>query len=198
MFLDDFVSNISGSLGGIAGAYTGAVRSGWDNLTDWVGSATKTTEQLQHDSQDFNAKQADIAYQRQKELRNTEYTDMVQSMRDAGLNPALLLSHGSGGASTPSVATGGSSGGARGFDMRDALGVLSSLLGSAVSVARVSSQAAVSKMNAAANLGRSDAALTNARSSLRRADASLTSARAMDKRSYWYGYHINHIWNRRY
>lgn len=49
----------------------------------------------------FNAEQAQIARDFEREMSNTAYTRAVQDMRNAGLNPALMYSQG--GASTPSA-----------------------------------------------------------------------------------------------
>lgn len=55
-------------------------------------------------TREFNAQQASIAFERQKELRGTNYQATVKDMKAAGLNPMMM--YGSGGESTaPGVPT---------------------------------------------------------------------------------------------
>lgn len=56
--------------------------------------------------QEFNANEAKKAYERSREARQTQYQDMVQSLKAAGLNPILAYSNNSM-ASAPSASSSG-------------------------------------------------------------------------------------------
>lgn len=84
-------------------------------------------------NREFNAKQAELAYQRDREARQTQYQDMIQSLKEAGLNPALAYSSSGGSISAPSssgssASTGGRQGNSgQGFSA-DSVGFLGSLI----------------------------------------------------------------------
>lgn len=54
-------------------------------------------------NRDFNAQQAELAYKRDREARQTQYQDMIQSLKEAGLNPALAYSSGGSNISAPTA-----------------------------------------------------------------------------------------------
>lgn len=55
-------------------------------------------------NQQFNAQQATIAYNRQKEMAQNQYQWAVEDMKKSGLNPAMMYASGGGGNTAPSTA----------------------------------------------------------------------------------------------
>lgn len=88
-------------------------------------------------NQEFTRETNDLAYQRQRELRQTQYQDTAQSLQAAGFNPILALSGGIAG--TPSVSSstgsGGSHSGGSGAGSAQMLTALAHIFGSAFSLA---------------------------------------------------------------
>ena len=82
---------------------------------DWINNELAAENQaardlfLQERQNEFNAKEAEKAYQRDREARQTYYQDMVDSLKVAGLNPVLAVNNsGLGNISAPSGASSGS------------------------------------------------------------------------------------------
>lgn len=65
-----------------------------------IGGAISTAQQVGQNK--FNAEQAQLNRDFQREMSNTAFQRQVQDMQLAGLNPALLYGSGASGASTPS------------------------------------------------------------------------------------------------
>lgn len=66
----------------------------------------------QREENEFNAQQATLAYERERELRQTAYQDTVSDMRSAGINPAMMYGGSAGATATsaPASATSSSAG----------------------------------------------------------------------------------------
>lgn len=73
-----------------------------DDLND-VGSDSLAYQLEQQ--RKYNEDQATLAYERQKEFRRTHYKDLVEGMKEAGLNPMLLSHVGYSGSTVPQASS---------------------------------------------------------------------------------------------
>ena len=56
-------------------------------------------------SNEFNSSQATLAFERQKELRDTQVSSYMKQLKDNGINPILAVNSGYSGATAPSVSS---------------------------------------------------------------------------------------------
>lgn len=130
--LNDAVSDLSEKIGSIDD-----MKSITENLADALGGKSDsdlinrifsyfTSPGAEADLQrDFNREEADLAVERARELRRTQYIDAVQGLRAAGLNPVLAAGGGIGSSSSVApMATSSAAQGTRAVDVISSLALL--------------------------------------------------------------------------
>lgn len=130
--VNDVVSDLSEKIGSIDD-----MKSLTQNIADVLGGKSDsdfvnrimsyfTSPGSEADLQrDFNRDEADLAVERARELRRTQYLDAVEGLRAAGLNPVLAAGGGIGSSSSVApMATSSAAQGTRAVDMISSLALL--------------------------------------------------------------------------